>query len=142
MTVIYNWYYHFWWLRLGMPQVFKITKMQCLCNISRIHWVMKLSFACEWIDMEIFYNLTVLFLMGLARHAQSTQVNLQYLCDILKKEFRNEVRDFTALIGSSIVFTVYYTSHVLPPVTLFLSYLEFISSQFFIWLNVRVRHEA
>ena len=87
---------------------------------------------CMRIDMEIFYNLTVLFLMGLARHAQSTQVNLQYLCDILKKEFRNEVRDFTALIGSSIVFTIYYTSHVLPPLTLFLSYLEFISSLFFI----------
>ena len=103
----------------------------------------KLSYEVEFcmrIDMEVFYNLTILFLMCLARHAQSTHVNLQYLCDILKKEFRNEVRDLTARIGSSIVLTIYYTFHVLPLLTLFLSYLEFISSQFFTCLNVRVTH--
>ena len=31
---------------------------------------------------ESFYKLIVLFLIRLARHAQFTQVNLQYLCDI------------------------------------------------------------
>ena len=39
--------------------------MQCLCIISRKKWVMKLMF-CMLTNMEIFYKLMVLFLMGLA----------------------------------------------------------------------------
>ena len=34
---------------------------------------------------ESLLQVMLLFLMGLARHAQITRVNLQYLCDILKK---------------------------------------------------------
>ena len=45
--------------------------------------------------------------MGLARHAQITRLNLQYLCDIF------------ALAGSNTILTIYYTSHVLPSLTLF-----------------------
>ena len=41
----------------------------------------------------------------------------------LKKEVRkNEVRDFTALAGWNATLTIYYTSNVLPPLTLFLSH--------------------
>ena len=53
--------------------------------------------------MKVFYKLIVLFLMGLARHAQSTQVNSQYL----KKEVNNEVRDLTALASSNTTPTIY-----------------------------------
>ena len=74
----------FWWLWQDMPKVLKITSMQSLCNISRKNWVMKLMF---WmvINMKVFYRLTVLFLTYLTRYIQSTGVNLQYLCDILRK---------------------------------------------------------
>ena len=34
---------------------------------------------------ESLLQVMLLFLMGLARHAQITRVNLQYICDILKK---------------------------------------------------------
>ena len=36
----------------------------------------------------------------------------------LKKEVRNEIRDLTALAGSNTTLTIYYTSNVLPPLTL------------------------
>ena len=39
----------------------------------------------------------------------------------LKIEFRNEVRDLTALAGSYTTLTIYYTFKALPPLTLFLS---------------------
>ena len=39
----------------------------------------------------------------------------------LKKEVRNEVRDLTALAGLNTVLAIYYTSMVLPQLTLFLS---------------------
>ena len=38
----------------------------------------------------------------------------------LKKEVRNEVRDLTALAGSNITLTIYYTFNVLPPLALFI----------------------
>ena len=83
---------------------------------------------CMRIDMEIFYNLTVLFLMGLARHAQSTQVNLQYLCDILK-EVRNAVRDLTSynVLPSLTLFFCQCGSHTKPFLYMF-NYLCNISS--------------
>ena len=42
---------------------------------------MKLMF-CMLIEMKVFYKLIILFVMGLARDAQSTQLNLQCFCDI------------------------------------------------------------
>ena len=78
-----NWYYHFWWVQLGIPKVLRITSMQFLYNISRKNWVIKLMF-CMLINMKNFCKLTVLFLMGLARHAQIIWVNMQYLCDIFR----------------------------------------------------------
>ena len=45
-------------------------------------WVM----FCMLIDMKVFYKLIIFFLMGLARDAQSTQLNLQCLCDISRKK--------------------------------------------------------
>ena len=80
-----NWYYHFWWVWSGMLKVLKILSMQCLCNVSRKKWVMKFMF-CLLINMKVFYKWTVLFLIGFSRNAQSTWVNLQYLCDILRKK--------------------------------------------------------
>ena len=38
------------------------------------------------INMKVFCKLIILFLMGLARHAQMVLINLQYLCDILRKK--------------------------------------------------------
>ena len=43
---------------------------------------------CMLIDMKVFYSLIVLFLMGLTRDVQGTQVNLQCLCDIVRKTSR------------------------------------------------------
>ena len=76
-------YYHFLWVWAGMPKVLKTTSMQCLINISRKSWVIKLEF-CMLINMKVFHELIILFSMGLTRHAQITQVNLWYLCDILR----------------------------------------------------------
>ena len=84
---------------------------------------------CMLINMKVFYKLIVLFLMGLARHAQNTWLNLQCILGYLKKEVRNEVRDLTALAGLSTALTIYYTSNVWP----FFSYnMESISSLFLI----------
>ena len=43
---------------------------------------------CMLINIKVFYSLIVLFLMGLTRDVQSTQVNLQCLCDIVRKTSR------------------------------------------------------
>ena len=34
------------------------------------------------VNLEVFYNLILSFLISLARHVQSAQASLQYLCDI------------------------------------------------------------
>ena len=77
--------YHFLWLWRCIPKVLKMISMPCLCNISGKNWAMKLMF-CMLINMDILYKVIVLFLMGLARHAQITWVSLQCLCDILRKK--------------------------------------------------------
>ena len=79
---------------------------------------MKLMF-CMLINMEVFCKLTVLFLMGLARFAQITQLKLQYLCEILGK--KSGSYELTGLAGSNTSLTINYTSNVLPPLTLFFS---------------------
>ena len=79
-----NWHYFLMGVA-DIPRELKITTVKCLCNIPRRNWVMKLIF-CMLINMKVFYKLIVLFLMGLARHAQITRVNLQYLCVILRKK--------------------------------------------------------
>ena len=111
ITVIYKLILSFWWVQPGILKIFKITNMQRLCNISRKNWVMKLM-VCMLIKIKVFYRLIVIFLMGLARHAQITWVNLQYLCVILTKKSRMKLG--TALAGSCTTFTIYYTSNVLP----------------------------
>ena len=84
ITVIYKLILSFLMSVARHAKVLKITSMQCLCNISRKNWVMKLMF-CMMINMKVFYEL-ILFLMGLARYAQITRVNLQYFCEILRKK--------------------------------------------------------
>ena len=64
-----------------MLKVLKITSIQYLSNISRKNWVTNLM-----LNMKIFYKLILLFLKGFSRHAQSTQVSLQCLFDILRKK--------------------------------------------------------
>ena len=66
--------------------------------------------------MKVVHKLILLFLIGLARQAQSTRASLQCLCD-KEKEIRNE----TALAGSNTALTIYYTFNVFPPLNLFLS---------------------
>ena len=61
----------------------------------------------------------VSFLVGLARHAQFTGIDLQYLCNIF--EVRNEVRELTALAVSNTYLTIYNTADVLASLILFLS---------------------
>ena len=46
---------------------------------------MKLMFRML-IDKKVFYKLIILFLMGLARDAQSARLNLRCLCDISRKK--------------------------------------------------------
>ena len=48
-----NWCYHFWWAWSGMPKILKISSMQCLYNISRQNWAMKLMF-CILISIKTF----------------------------------------------------------------------------------------
>ena len=55
--------------------------MQYPCSISRKKGAMKLIFSIL-IYIKVFWNLILSFLMGLARHAQSTQTGLRYLCNI------------------------------------------------------------
>ena len=38
------------------------------------------------VNLEVFYNLMLSFLINLARHVQSAQASLQYLCDISRKK--------------------------------------------------------
>ena len=81
---------------------------------------------CMLINMKCFYKLMVLFFMGLARHTQSTLVNLLHLCDIWRKSGiklgQYEIRDLTALAGSNTSLLIYYTSNVSSPLTLLSQY--------------------
>ena len=63
-----------------MPKVLKITSVIVFAVSQR-----ELIFYML-INMKVFYKLIVLFLIGLARHAQITRVNLQYLYVILRKK--------------------------------------------------------
>ena len=56
----------------------------------------------------------------------------------IKKEVRNEVWDLIALAGLNATLTIYYTSHVLPPSTLFLTQCGIHTKIFFIWIIVSV----
>ena len=58
-------------------------------------------------------------LMGLTRHAQITRVNLQYLCDIVRKKLG--MKQGLNCTGWFSTITVYFTFNALPPLTLFLS---------------------
>ena len=53
----------------------------------------------------------------------------------LKNEVRNKVRDLTPLAGSNITLTIYYTSNVLPPLTLFLSQYQIYTNLFLHLIN-------
>ena len=75
-------------------------------------------------NMKIFYKLMLLFLIDLAWHSQSTPGKFTISLWHLKKEVRNEVRDLTAWVDSNTTLTIYYTSNVLPLLTLFLSQYE------------------
>ena len=52
---------------------------------------MELMF-CMLINMKVIYNFILLFLMDLAGHAQSNQLILQYLPDILRKQLGMKLR--------------------------------------------------
>ena len=67
-----------------MPEVLKIENMQCLQHLKK-----KLSYEVDVLHTDKHENLlqviSIIF-MDLAMHAQITCVNLQYLCDILRKK--------------------------------------------------------
>ena len=115
-----------------MPKLLKIISMQYLCNISRKNCVTKLMF-CMLINIKLFYKLILLFLIGLARHAQSIWASLQCLCDILRN-VRNEVKDLTALAASNAIIAIYYTLNVHLPFKSFLS-MKSLPSLFFHLIN-------
>ena len=56
---------------------------------------------------------------GFGQACPKYRLNLQYLCDIVTKEVKNEVRNLTALALSNTTLTIYCTSNVHP--TIFLS---------------------
>ena len=91
-----NWYYHFWWVWSGMPKVLKITRMQCLSNISKKNWVMKVMF-CMMINMKVFYKLTVfIYLFFFDGFGQTCPNDLgRFVISLwhFKKEVRKDVRD-------------------------------------------------
>ena len=92
------------------------------------------SMFCMLINMKVFCKLIVLFLMGLARHAQMVLVNLQYLCDILrKKPIMKLVLNCTDWFNTTL--TIYYVSNVLPPLILFLSQYEAHTKYFLNFIN-------
>ena len=74
--------YCFWWAWLGMPKVPNVTSLWYVFNISRKSWGINTTF-CMKIN-KVFYLLVVLFLLVIARHAQSTKnskfvMSIQYL---------------------------------------------------------------
>ena len=78
---------------------------------------MKLMF-CMLINMKVFYKLIVLFLMGWSRHPQSTRVNAQYLCDILRK--KSGMKLGTYLHWLIQILLLQFSIHpLLPPLTPF-----------------------
>ena len=80
-----------WWACLCVPKVSKITSLQYLCSISRKRWEINMIF-CMKININVFYKLVISFLLVRAKydlvpsHVKITQVNMQYLCDILRKK--------------------------------------------------------
>ena len=101
-------------------QMYSKKQVYSACSISGANRIVKFMF-CMLKTMKVLYKLIVLFLMGLARHTQNTRVNIVITFWHLKKEVKNEVRDLNALAGSNATLTIYYTFHVLPPFTFFLS---------------------
>ena len=97
-----------------MPKVLKITSLQYFCNISNKRWGINMIFWMK-INIKVFYKLTALFLLVVARYVQSAQnsksvISLRYL----KKERSHEVDFFCMLINIKL-------SNVLPLLNLFLS---------------------
>ena len=80
----------FWFLSYRAGCCLSIKLQDSLkCNISRKKWMMKFITGKQ-INVEIFYNLVLLFWACLARHVQSSQIvflSLQYL----QKNVENEV---------------------------------------------------
>ena len=80
---------------------------------------------CMKININVFYKLVISFLLVRAKydlvpsHVKITQVNMQYLCDILRKKSGIKL-EITALTGSNTALTIYYKSNVLPPSTVLL----------------------
>ena len=75
--------YCFCWAWLGMPKVPNVTSLRYVFNISRKSWGINTTF-CMKINNKVFYLLVVLFLLVIARHAQSTKnskfvMSIQYL---------------------------------------------------------------
>ena len=92
-----NWYYHFWWLWPGIPKLLKIIGMQCLCNISRKHWVMK------WKS----YKLIVFFFYGFAQACPKYPGKFAIFWWHLKKEVRNKVWPAQILLLQFIIHPVF-----------------------------------
>ena len=73
-----------------MQKILKITSMQCLCNIARTNWVMKLMF-CMLISMKVFYKLIVFFFSRFDHACLKCLGTFAISFCHLKKEVRNEV---------------------------------------------------
>ena len=69
-----------------MPDMPKVRKIKSAVSLQYLK--KELSYEVDVLQAdkhESLLQVDSIFLMGLARHAQATQVNLQYLRDILKK---------------------------------------------------------
>ena len=98
-----------------MHEVLQIISVQCLSSISRKNWVNFLHAdrhgSLSQVDCIIFHGFGQACLNYPSKFAIPSWHQ--------KKEVRNEVKDLTALAGSNATLTIYYTSNVLPPLTLF-----------------------
>ena len=93
--------------------------MQCLCNISRRKWVMKIKLMFSTlINMK---NLLQVDSITFDRFGKACPNYSGKFLWYFKKEDVNEVKDLE-LAGSNTALTIYFTSNILPPLTLFFSH--------------------
>ena len=117
-----------------MSKVLKIRSIQCLCNISRMNGVLKLMFSHADKQESLLQVDSIIFdRFGQACPNYSSKFAISF--SHRKNEVRNKVRDLTPLAGSNITLTIYYTSNVLPPLTLFLSQYQIYTKLFLHLIN-------
>ena len=96
--------------------------MQCLCNISRRKWVMKIKLMFSTlINMKNLLQVDSITFDRFGKACPNYSGKFAMFLWYFKKEDVNEVKDLE-LAGSNTALTIYFTSNILPPLTLFFSH--------------------